>query len=295
MFAPYMNILGSNFKKTFESMSGLEISLIEIIRDEEKSKQFSIVSTIPYKDLYNKVTGQFNLGLTSDATAIQVASAIGSQMGVSPITTFDDQAQDILNEFMNILVGHTITEWDSKGLSVEFGTPTLTKNKNLDMSNIPSTDTYQIIFKIEGNSGKEEIVCKKITLCVTFSNSEQKRKSHQKILVVEDSNMMRRVVSKALVDSGYEVMEAIDGLDAIEKYSSFCPDLTLMDINMPKMSGLDAIEKIKQTSPTASFIMLTSSSRRDEVVAAKALNVSGYLIKPISPAQLVERVHRVLQ
>lgn len=144
MFAPYMNILGSNFKKTFESMSGLEISLIEIIRDEEKSKQFSIVSTIPYKDLYNKVTGQFNLGLTSDATAIQVASAIGSQMGVSPITTFDDQAQDILNEFMNILVGHTITEWDSKGLSVEFGTPTLTKNKNLDMSNIPSTDTYQV-------------------------------------------------------------------------------------------------------------------------------------------------------
>jgi two-component system, chemotaxis family, chemotaxis protein CheY len=78
-------------------------------------------------------------------------------------------------------------------------------------------------------------------------------------LVVEDSNMMRRVVSKALVDSGYEVMEAIDGLDAIEKYSSFCPDLTLMDINMPKMSGLDAIEKIKQTSPTANFIMLTSS------------------------------------
>ncbi len=68
-----------------------------------------------------------------------------------------------------------------------------------------------------------------------------------------------------------------------------------MDLVMPEMGGLDSILSIRETNPDANFIILTSSARKDEVVTAKTIGVSAYIIKPFKPEELISVVNRILR
>ncbi|MDX1668161.1 MAG: response regulator [Limnobacter sp.] len=294
MFTTYIKIFASQFKRTFENMSGISVIGKEILRDENQPKSFSFVSVIPYKDLDNKVFGEFNLGFTEELMATCVADAIGQKMGLPPLEQFDTDAEDILNEFMNILVGHAISDWDAQGLSVKFSPPSVIRNKQIEKNTCPNTDVFQIVFELDRNPRENETSSRRLVMYVSFTEMQRMPVATKKVMVVEDSGMMRRVFVTTLKKSGYEVIEAVDGMDAIEKHLSFQPDLTLMDINMPNLNGLEAISKIREASPTAKFMMLTSSSRKDEVITARSLRVSGYLIKPIQPDVLLDKVGKTL-
>ena len=115
----------------------------------------------------------------------------------------------------------------------------------------------------------------------------------KRILVVDDSRMMRNIVTKILKKSGFKVEQAKDGQEAIEKHKTFNPDLTIMDLVMPKMGGLDAIIEIQELDPEAKFVVLTSSSRKDEVVTAKTLNVLSYILKPLRVEDFSARIKEV--
>ena len=91
------------------------------------------------------------------------------------------------------------------------------------------------------------------------------------------------------------VEQAKDGIDAVEKHRIFRPDLTVMDLIMPQLGGLDAIMQIKESDPEAKFIVLTSTSRKDEVVTAKTLDVLSYVIKPIDGEEFLKRVRAAFQ
>ena len=111
--------------------------------------------------------------------------------------------------------------------------------------------------------------------------------------MVDDSKSIRIACRLCLENHGYLVEEAENGVDALEKYPIFKPDLTVMDINMPKMNGLDAIAKINQNYLNQKFILMTSSSREDELMTAKSLQVLHYLIKPVQPINLLEKINNV--
>jgi two-component system, chemotaxis family, chemotaxis protein CheY len=104
--------------------------------------------------------------------------------------------------------------------------------------------------------------------------------------------VMRKIISEALKKSGVEVQEAGDGQEAMEKYKIFKPDLTIIDLVMPKMNGLDAIVEIQSSNPEAKFIIVTSISRREEIVTAKSLNVLSYLVKPLKMEDLLVKVKK---
>lgn len=112
--------------------------------------------------------------------------------------------------------------------------------------------------------------------------------------MVEDSRVMRSIIVNTLTKAGSNVKEAENGLEAIAAHRNFRPHLTLMDINMPKMGGLDAIAHIRKAKSKAKFIILSSSSRKDEVLQAKAMNVLGYLLKPIQPGTLIEKINAIM-
>jgi len=112
----------------------------------------------------------------------------------------------------------------------------------------------------------------------------------KKILVVDDSATVRQQVGVALKSVGFEVIEAVDGADGIEKIASHS-DLSLIvcDVNMPRMNGIEMIEKVKSQEKYASLpiIMLTTEGDPSLIKKAKAAGAKGWIVKPFKPDLLV--------
>ena len=129
---------------------------------------------------------------------------------------------------------------------------------------------------------------------VDFDEKNDNKIKGKKILVVDDSRVMRNIISKTLKEQGAAIREAENGEEATRIYRTFDPDLTLMDINMPKVNGFEAIAKIREFDANSKFVIFSSSSRKDEIIKAKELKVSGYLVKPVDPKQLISRISAIL-
>jgi two-component system, response regulator PdtaR len=115
-----------------------------------------------------------------------------------------------------------------------------------------------------------------------------------KIIVIEDEAILRMDLKEMLTDAGYDVIaEGDNGEKAIELAHQFKPDLMIMDIKMPKMDGLKASRIIAKQSKIP-ILMLTAFSQKEFVEDAKKANVLGYLVKPISEANLVPAVEIAL-
>lgn len=115
-----------------------------------------------------------------------------------------------------------------------------------------------------------------------------------KILVVDDSTVMRNLVRKEIEKLGHTVVEtAINGKEAIVKYDQHKPDVVTMDITMPEMDGIEAAGIIKEKHPSAKIIMLTSHDQQALVKKALELGAMGYVLKPIEPDTLRENLEMV--
>lgn len=122
-------------------------------------------------------------------------------------------------------------------------------------------------------------------------------KMKKRILVVEDSSTIRKVVSITLSQKGYEVIEAGDGLEALSKINETNPDLILLDIILPKMDGYRILSIIRENPDFRNIpvIMLTSKDGIINKVKGKVAGSSAYLTKPFDPAQLVETIERYIR
>lgn len=116
------------------------------------------------------------------------------------------------------------------------------------------------------------------------------------ILAVDDSASIRQMVSFTLKSAGYEVVEAVDGQDALDKAASHNVNLVLTDINMPRLDGL-ALVKLLRGLPrykTAPILMLTTESSDAMKAQGRAAGATGWLVKPFDPKRLLEVVNKVL-
>ena len=116
-----------------------------------------------------------------------------------------------------------------------------------------------------------------------------------KVLLVDDSGLARRGTRRVLEDAGYTVVEAEDGLSALERFSIDKPDVVLLDLVMKGMYGLDVLAKLRELDPAARVIVVSAdiqTSSRDMVQAGGA---SGFINKPAQPGQVVAMVEQVLK
>jgi two-component system chemotaxis response regulator CheY len=116
-----------------------------------------------------------------------------------------------------------------------------------------------------------------------------------KVLVVDDSATMRRIIINTLQRIGYtEAIEAGDGTEALERFD---PGITcvLADWNMPRMSGIDLVRALRARpdSATVKIIMVTTRSVREDIVAAARAGVNNYVVKPFTPEILKEKLDQV--
>jgi two-component system chemotaxis response regulator CheY len=116
----------------------------------------------------------------------------------------------------------------------------------------------------------------------------------KKVLVVDDSETVRLQVRNALEPAGYDIVEAFDGLDGLEKIrSSFDLSLVLCDVNMPRMTGLDMIAQIKVEGLTTPILMLTSEGQPSLVRRARESGAKGWIVKPFKIHLLLAAVNKL--
>jgi two-component system chemotaxis response regulator CheY len=116
------------------------------------------------------------------------------------------------------------------------------------------------------------------------------------ILSVDDSISIRQMVKFTLTKEGYEVIEAVDGVDALSKVSGKKVDMVVTDLNMPNMDGITLIKELRKL-PTCKFIpiiMLTTESQDTKKQEGKSAGATGWIIKPFNPEQLLGVVKKVL-
>jgi two-component system chemotaxis response regulator CheY len=116
------------------------------------------------------------------------------------------------------------------------------------------------------------------------------------ILAVDDSSSLRQMVAFSLKAAGYQVVEAVDGQDGLDKAKQQTVDLVLTDQNMPKMDGLTLIKSLRGLPDYAKvpILMLTTESSDEMKSKGRAAGANGWLVKPFDPQRLIEVVKKVI-
>lgn len=117
------------------------------------------------------------------------------------------------------------------------------------------------------------------------------------ILAVDDSASMRKLVSFTLKSAGYDVVDAVDGLDAWQKASQRHFDLVLTDQNMPNLDGIGLTRKLRDSPEfrTTPILILTTESSDQMKQAGRNAGATGWLVKPFDPARLIEVIKKVIR
>ncbi len=116
------------------------------------------------------------------------------------------------------------------------------------------------------------------------------------ILAVDDSASMRQMVSFTLKGAGYNVVEAVDGVDALNKAKAQTFDCIVTDVNMPNKDGIELIKELRAL-PNYKFtpmLMLTTESGMDKKQQGKEAGATGWIVKPFNPDQLLKTINKVM-
>ena len=129
--------------------------------------------------------------------------------------------------------------------------------------------------------------------------SQQKDSNFNKILVVDDEIDLCQLLEVALGHSGFEARSVYDGFSALKTLEKYPADLIILDIHMPKMSGQQVLAELLKNPETARIpVIIITSLSADEKIAdeewAARMEVAGFISKPFEPAQLVDKVHEIL-
>lgn len=115
-----------------------------------------------------------------------------------------------------------------------------------------------------------------------------------KILIVDDSGLARRTNRQTLEEHGYDVDEASDGVQALERYFLNRPDLVVLDMVMTGMYGLEVLTKLRELNPEVKVIVATADIQQSTQDQVKAAGAAAFINKPVNRKALAELVTRIL-
>jgi two-component system, chemotaxis family, chemotaxis protein CheY len=125
------------------------------------------------------------------------------------------------------------------------------------------------------------------------SSSEARSKSQLRALIVDDSRSMRSILRRALEQCGFEVLEAVNGRDAVERLAMMrIPDLALVDWNMPEMTGIEFVVAIRSDKNynAMRIVMVTTETEMEQVQRALTAGANEYVMKPFTREVLVDKL-----
>ena len=116
-----------------------------------------------------------------------------------------------------------------------------------------------------------------------------------KVLVVDDSGLARRSTRRVLESAGYEVIEADDGLSALERYFVERPGVVLLDLVMKGMYGLDVLSKLREMDPDVRVIVVSADIQTSSREMSSAGGATAFLTKPVKPEDIVAAVQHAIE
>jgi two-component system chemotaxis response regulator CheY len=116
-----------------------------------------------------------------------------------------------------------------------------------------------------------------------------------KLLLVDDSALARRSLRSILETNGFDVVEAEDGMAALERYFLEKPDIVILDLVMKGMYGLEVLTKLRQLDPSARVIVVSADVQHSSQLLVEEAGASGFVNKPVDRVQLLDVVRTVLQ
>jgi DNA-binding response OmpR family regulator len=115
------------------------------------------------------------------------------------------------------------------------------------------------------------------------------------VLIADDDPDIRMLVRLRLERSGYTVIAANDGLEALELAAGCDPDLAILDVSMPGLSGVEVTRALRERQAAFPIILLTAHAREADVAAGEEAGASAYVTKPFSPQELETRVRALME
>ncbi len=116
----------------------------------------------------------------------------------------------------------------------------------------------------------------------------------KKVLICDDALVMRMVIKKEIEKLGFEVVaEASDGEEAVELYKEYKPDITTMDITMPKKSGIVALQEIMAFDKNAKVVMVSAMGQEEWVKQSIIAGAKNFIVKPFAPDKLHEVLNKL--
>jgi len=117
------------------------------------------------------------------------------------------------------------------------------------------------------------------------------------IMTVDDSASMRQMVAFTLQSAGHDVVEAVDGRDALDKMVGRQLNLIITDLHMPNMDGIELIRKVRSSAQHkfVPILLLTTESQPEKKLEGKAVGATGWIVKPFEPGQLLNVVDKVIR
>jgi len=116
-----------------------------------------------------------------------------------------------------------------------------------------------------------------------------------KILVVDDSSLSRRISRRILQEAGHDVVEAEDGIGALERYFLDKPDLVLLDITMKEMNGIEVLKNLRQLDARACVVIATADIQSSTRALTREAGACGFVTKPLTADQVVAAVNAALR
>lgn len=119
----------------------------------------------------------------------------------------------------------------------------------------------------------------------------------KRIMTVDDSASMRQMVEMTLRQAGYEVVQAVDGQDALDKLAGQEIHLFLADLNMPNLDGIELTRRLRELEQYrfVPIVLLTTESQADRKQQGKAAGATGWIVKPFDPDKLLSVVQKVMR
>ncbi|MFZ0307981.1 MAG: response regulator [Candidatus Sulfotelmatobacter sp.] len=119
----------------------------------------------------------------------------------------------------------------------------------------------------------------------------------RRILSVDDSTSIRQMVSFTLGKAGYEVVEAVDGKDGLDKAGAGKFDLIITDLNMPNMDGIQMMTAVRKLPGYAftPILMLTTESQAEKKAAGRQAGATGWIVKPFNADQLITVIQKLVK
>ena len=116
-----------------------------------------------------------------------------------------------------------------------------------------------------------------------------------KVLIVDDSGLARRTTRKILEENGHLVVDAEDGLIALERYFIEKPNIVLLDVTMKEMNGIDVLNRLRELDPRSVIIIVTADIQNSTRQMAQDGGAAGFVVKPVVADKLLAAIDQALQ